>query len=100
MKSVEMLNMETEAEKRLSKPVSHRKIAIGVWILALAILLINLFLYTWSHIYRPDLFSLISIIASTSLLIAFLLFLLSLWLNRWKPLFRKRKKDCEVSKEH
>jgi hypothetical protein len=84
--------METEVEKKLSKPVSHRKAAIGVWILALAILLINLFLDTWSHIYRPDLFSSISIIASTSVFIAFFLLLLSLWLNRWKPIGRLLRK--------
>ncbi|MGD0645546.1 MAG: hypothetical protein ABSA75_11640 [Candidatus Bathyarchaeia archaeon] len=81
--------METEAEKRLSKPVSHRKIAIGVWMLVMAILLIDLFLVTWSHIYRPDLYKFVLSYTPYLVIIAFFLLLLSFALNRWKPIFRK-----------
>lgn len=81
--------METEVEKSLSKPVSHRKIAIGAWILALAILLIDLFLVYWTHTYRPDLYEFVVHTALYVGIVAFFLLLLSFALNRWKSILRQ-----------
>lgn len=78
-----------QAVKYVSEPVRHRKIAIGLWILMFTILLTALAIFIWSNFFSPNLLEVFFHWFWVVVVIAFVLTVLSLALNGWKPLLKK-----------
>jgi hypothetical protein len=72
-----------------SLPVSRRKTAIGLWITTMSLLIAFLLLTTLSIFYLPEALDSIRLADSTVVPIAFILLLIGLYLNGWKPFLKK-----------
>jgi hypothetical protein len=75
--------------KYVSEPVRHRKIAIGLWIFNFTLLLTVGAIGIWSNFFIPDIFTSVVNWFWVVVVIAFVLTVLSLALNGWKPLLKK-----------
>jgi tetrahydromethanopterin S-methyltransferase subunit E len=64
----------------------RRKSVIALWILTMLALSLLLFLTLWSHFYMPDIFESVKLAGIIAIPVAFVLMLVMLVLNRWKPL--------------
>lgn len=73
----------------MSKTKLRRKIALGLWILGIIILMALLVLWLWSIIFGPDLTDNFLLFMPFIGFGTFFLIIIIIALNDWKPLLRK-----------